>query len=159
MVVTMGVLVGPAAAQYLELQRDPAFRRNYEPLYAARLGDFRHPSPSNRLLGDAPVLRNDSAARSSESYAFPGLVTLIAGAMGVAVFARRRSWQRAGLDAHRRHELALMALAARSPSCSRSGASSRYWLASNALKTPVTCRASRCAGSCAWWCCSRWPWR
>jgi hypothetical protein len=111
MVVTMGVLVGPAAAQYLELQRDPAFRRNYEPQYAARLGDFRHPSPSNRLLADAPILRNDSAARSSENYAFPGFVTLIAGAVGVAVFARRRSWQRAGLDPQRRRELALIALA------------------------------------------------
>lgn len=111
MVATMGVLVGPAAAQYLELQRDPAYRRSYEPQYAARLGDFRHPSPSNRLLADVPVLRNDSAARSSENYAFPGIVTLIAGAVGVAVFARRRSWQRAGLDPERRHELALVAVA------------------------------------------------
>jgi hypothetical protein len=101
-------LVGPVALQYLDLQRDPAFRREYVGAYAARWEDFLAVRPDNRTLGAAPIVGNATEGRSSENYAFPGIVVTLAGLPGLLLFARRRWWERAGLPGQRWAEAAVL---------------------------------------------------
>lgn len=104
------VLVGPVAVRYLELQQDPAFRRGYEAQFAGRWEDYRTVRPDNRFLGDAPLLRSTSPTRSSENFAFPGVVVLVAGLAGVPLVARRRWWVQARLPAARWADTAALAV-------------------------------------------------
>jgi hypothetical protein len=74
---TAGVLAGPVVLRYLRLQNDPAFRRGYESDFAARWADLR--ATSAPWLANLPLL--DHTSRSSEQYAFVGVIV---GALAVA---------------------------------------------------------------------------
>lgn len=92
-------LVQPVAAQYVRLQRQPEFRRGFEPAFAANVDAFLSAGPDNDLLRVAPVIGERSrAARSVENRLFPGLVATTFGVIGLlslAVRLRRQEIERA----------------------------------------------------------------
>jgi hypothetical protein len=94
-------IVIPATRPYTELQRDSDFRRPLQPLASFRWPDLLTPTRTRDdplRLAQLPATRHHGA----EHEAFPGLTTLVLGAVGagVVIVARRR-----------RHELLLIAVA------------------------------------------------
>jgi hypothetical protein len=87
--VVVAVTVVPFGFEYLQLQRDSAFRRDVEPAGAAHVGDFLA-SADGYLLEHVPVIsdRSDSARRGVENRLFPGFVAVGLGIAGVVVIAR-----------------------------------------------------------------------
>jgi hypothetical protein len=94
------VFVVPVGVKYVQLQRDPDFRRGFEPSSAAHPGDFLSVPPGNYLLADLPGFDSHSASssRGVESRLFPGLLALGFGAVGfvLAVGESRRRGVRTG---------------------------------------------------------------
>jgi hypothetical protein len=89
-------LVGPVAIQYVDLQRDPHFRREPEHQFAASREDFLATAGGNRFLVDVPLVEPPANVERS---LFPGVVTTVLAAAGVGVLAvdlRRRRSRRAG---------------------------------------------------------------
>jgi hypothetical protein len=93
------MLVVPVARQYIVLQRQPEFRRTFDPASGAHFGDFLATAPGNYLLAHVPPIaaRSTPARRGIENRLFPGFVALIFGAVGAGVLltgARRQHRER-----------------------------------------------------------------
>ena len=108
--VCFAAIAGPVALQYSKLQEDSYFRRDYVPTFSLIPGDLRIVNPENRLLGEGTVVSSDSTLRSSENYAFPGIVTLVFGAVGLVILVRRRWWTRDGRTSEGRKELIIIGI-------------------------------------------------
>lgn len=104
------VIVAPIGVQYLRMQRDPHFRRPFDPQAAAHVGDFLATADSSYVLRHIPVVGpRSSPSRGIENRLFPGAVALVFGSIGGVVVARklrRRRWRDA-----RVRELVLVAVA------------------------------------------------
>jgi hypothetical protein len=91
------VLVAPISAQYILIQRDPAFRHAFDPTLAARLADFLAAGSPNHLVHWLPAIRTASSpTRDLEHRLFPGVLALVFGAIGVYWLVReirRRGWR------------------------------------------------------------------
>jgi hypothetical protein len=89
--VMVAVIAGPFAYEYVQLQRQPEFRRGFDASSAAHVGDFAATGSSNYLLTHLPVISSHSTANSRliENRLFPGCVALIFGVMGLVVLIRR----------------------------------------------------------------------
>lgn len=89
------VLAGPVALRYSSLQSSSLDRGQYPAGFALRLGDLRTAAPLSTHLADLSILRNDSATRSSENFAYIGLFAAIlvpvfvAAAIGSRTFRSR----------------------------------------------------------------------
>jgi hypothetical protein len=81
------VLVAPVAVQYVDLQRDPHFRREPEHQFAASREDFLATAGGNRYLVDLPVVE---PPENVERSLFPGVVTTVLAVGGIVVLAARR---------------------------------------------------------------------
>jgi hypothetical protein len=97
--VVVVALVLPIAWQYAELQRDPAFRRSFEPGMAAHAGDFIATTQDSYLLEHLPQIgaRSEAERRGIENRLFPGFVTIAFGVVGIVVVAcelRGGGWRR-----------------------------------------------------------------
>ncbi len=101
--LVVAVLVAPVAAQYVALQRQPEFRRTFDPDAAAHVDDFLSTGPANYLLTSVPLIaqRSAPASRGIENRLFPGLIALLCGLIGTVVLVTRR----------RRTDLVLIAIA------------------------------------------------
>ena len=89
--VVVMILVAPVAAQYVALQRQPEFRRTFDPAVAAHFDDFLSTGPENYILTSVPFIapRSVPESRGIENRLFPGLIALVFGLVGaVTVFAR-----------------------------------------------------------------------
>ena len=92
------LLVLPFALEYVSLQRDPEFRRDFDPAVAAHPGDFLSTGPNTYLLDHVPVIspRSEPSSGTVENRLFPGLVALGFGIAGVVVIVReaiRDGWR------------------------------------------------------------------
>ena len=75
------VIALPVALQYLELGRDPYFRRDSEPFYSAQFDDYTKRSTATRFFA--------ADGADLEDRLFPGFTAIVLGAVGVAVVLRR----------------------------------------------------------------------
>lgn len=102
--------VGPVAFKYVELQRDPHFRRPSDQAGSAQPADFIAAADGSYVLDHLPVIepRSRPESRSIENRLFPGFAAIGLGLVGVTVMIRRRG---GALDALRRRETALVVLA------------------------------------------------
>jgi hypothetical protein len=95
----VAVVMVPVGLQYAHLQKDPAFRRGFDPATSAHRNDFLASVPDNYVLSHVPQIapRSTPNSRSGERRLFPGLVTLafaVTGAIVLAREGRRRGWRR-----------------------------------------------------------------
>lgn len=88
-------LVAPVAFQYLRLQRDPHFQRDYDSQFAMRWPDLRLPADGNRWVGQIGILSSNDF-RSSENLAFPGIAVAVLAPVGLYALVRRRAVMRRG---------------------------------------------------------------
>ncbi len=93
------ILVVPVAAQYLALQRQPEFRRTFDPASAAHVDDFLSTGPANYLLTSVPLIATRSVpeSRGIENRLFPGLIAFVLGLAGIFVAFTRRPRTRTDL--------------------------------------------------------------
>ena len=109
-VLVATALVGPFAIKYLSIERDPHFRRAFEPARATQLSDLLAGGDRNYLLRHVPVLSDLAGpGRNVEHRAFPGFVALAFGAIGIV--STVRTLRRRGIHAGRRWELTLVGIA------------------------------------------------
>jgi hypothetical protein len=88
-------LIAPFGAKYVQLQRQPQFRRHFVAADATHLNDLAATAPGNYVLRHVPIISADSRpeSRGIENRLFPGLVASVFGVLGVVVVAaglRRR---------------------------------------------------------------------
>jgi hypothetical protein len=93
--VAAAVFVLPVGLQYVKLQRDPAFRRGFEPASATHGGDLLATGPDNYALRHVPVISSHSEtnSRGIENRLFPGFVAIGFGIAGLVILVgeiRRR---------------------------------------------------------------------
>jgi hypothetical protein len=98
-----GLLVAPVAYEYVQLQRDPTFRRGADPAFSTNLSDVRDVPSGTRFLDDVPGL-GSRVRVSVERALYPGAVTTVLAVAGLVVVIRRR-------DRARRWELAVLGVA------------------------------------------------
>lgn len=100
----VAAVAGPFAFQYVRLERQPEFRRTFEPASAAHLSDFFATGPDSYALRHLPVIgpRSQPSSRGVENRLFPGFVASVFGALGLVVLVRER---RKGWRVGRRREL------------------------------------------------------
>jgi hypothetical protein len=103
------ILVLPFALEYVSLQRDPAFRRDFDPAVAAHPDDFLSTGQNTYLLDHVPVIspRSEATSGTIENRLFPGVVALTFGIAGVVVIACDAT--RDGWRSRRVREAALLA--------------------------------------------------
>ncbi len=70
-------LMAPIAWWYTSATDRAAARPDEYSVHALRLGDLRSPAPSSTLLREIPVLDGDIVGRSSERYAYVGVLVLV----------------------------------------------------------------------------------
>ncbi len=97
--IAAAVFVVPVGIQYVKLERDPAFRRGFEPASATHPGDLLATGSDNYVLRHVPVLstHSETNSRGIENRLFPGFVAIgfgIAGAVILIGEIRRRGARR-----------------------------------------------------------------
>ncbi len=104
--VIAGVLVGPIALRYLELQDDPYFTRDPSTAQGTSLAGL------GRSQQSMAVVESPTPGRRpySEDMAFPGIIGVVFGLVGLGCVVRRRWWESSGLDPRRRSEAAALAI-------------------------------------------------
>ncbi|MDQ1476219.1 MAG: hypothetical protein QOE62_1448 [Actinomycetota bacterium] len=90
------VLIAPFSLKYVQLQRQPEFRRHFVAANAVHAADFLATAPHNYVLDHLPVIPRDSRpeSRGIENRLFPGLVTIAFAGLGVVLVGlglRRRA--------------------------------------------------------------------
>lgn len=90
----------PVAVQYLRLQDDSYFRRDFDATVATHLGDLLSPSDENYVLTEVWPFHEFAFDRTSENRLFPGVVVTGFGIAGIVVLVRglRRGRTGAGRD-------------------------------------------------------------
>lgn len=84
------VLIAPFSLKYVQLQRQPEFRRHFVAANAVHAADFLATAPHNYVLDHLPVIPRDSRpeSRGIENRLFPGLVTIAFAGLGVVLVGR-----------------------------------------------------------------------
>ena len=84
------VLIAPFSLKYLQLQRQPEFRRHFVAANAVHAADFFATAPHNYVLDHLPVIPRESRpeSRGIENRLFPGLVTIAFAGLGVVLVGR-----------------------------------------------------------------------
>lgn len=75
--VVVLVLSGPVALRYSSVQSSTETRGAYPAGFALRLGDLRTAAPLSTHLAQNSLLKNDSASRSGENFAFIGIFVAV----------------------------------------------------------------------------------
>lgn len=105
----VGVIAAPFALKYLLLQRDPYFRRPFQPYRATHLGDLLAGGDRNYLLSHLPLLSKLARpSRDVEHRMFPGFVALAFG--GIGIVSTFRLFRRCGLRAGKIWGLGLLGI-------------------------------------------------
>ena len=109
------MITAPVAVQYIKLQDDDYFRRDFNSVVAAHPGDFLSPDDDDFLLTDVPVFEAHAFDRTVENRLFPGVLALVFGGVGIVVVVRglRRRGQSEPDEARRwRSQMTLLIVAA-----------------------------------------------